>query len=57
MKCNVSSSAFPYVESKHLAAKGEKPEHRSLMLNLSIGRQGAEQERSRKGRVYDFRQV
>lgn len=46
MKCNVSSSAFPDVESKHLAVKGEKPEHRSFVLNLSIGRQGAEQERS-----------
>lgn len=57
LKRNLSSSAFPYVESKHLAVNGEMPVHGSLTLNLSTAGKGLRERGAERARFIIFRKM
>jgi len=57
MKHNLSSSAFPYVESKHLAVNGEKLVHGLFRLNLSMVGKGLSKKGAEKVKFMVFRQM
>lgn len=57
MKCSLSSSVFPHVESKHLAVNGEKPVHGSFTLNLSVVGKGLNKRGAQRAKFIIFRQM
>lgn len=57
VRSNLSSSTFPYMGSKNLAANGEKPARGSFMLNPKIVGKGLSEKGVKRAKLIRFRQM